>query len=76
MLVDMRLTTRITREARAYYAGGRTASIQRVTALLVSSPLSATIANFFMGLNKPVSPTRMFHDPGKAIAWLKRYPDS
>ncbi len=75
VLIDMRRTTRITREARAYFSGDRTASIQRATALLVSSPLSATIANFFMGLNKPVSPTRMFHQPAEAIAWLKGYPD-
>ena len=72
----MRQTRRITREARSHYAGERTASIQRATALLVSSPLSATVANFFMGLNKPLSPTRMFTDPEHAIDWLKSYSDA
>ncbi len=76
VLVDMRQTTRITREARTYYAGERVASIQRATALLVSSPLSATVANFFMGLNKPLSPTRMFTKADEAIAWLQSYSDA
>ncbi len=76
VLIDMRQTTRITREARQHYAGERTASIQRATALLVSSPLSATIANFFMGLNKPLCPTRMFTKIDEAIAWLQSYSDA
>ena len=75
VLIDMRQTTRIGREARNHYAGERTASIQRATALLVASPLSATIANFFMGLNKPLSPTRMFTNENEAIAWLRGYAD-
>ena len=75
VLIDMRQTTRITRQARNHYAGKRTASIQRATALLVASPLSATIANFFMGLNKPLSPTRMFTNEKEAIDWLGGYSD-
>ena len=76
VLVDMRETTRISREARNHYAGERTASIQRATALLVASPLSAIIANFFMGLNKPQSPTRMFTNEDQAIAWLRGHSDA
>ena len=76
VLIDMRQTTRITREARHHYAGERTASIQRATALLVASPLSATIANFFMGLNKPPGPTRMFTNEDEAIDWLRSHSDA
>ena len=61
VLIDMRQTTRINRQASNHYAGKRTASTQRATALLVASPLSATIANFFMGLNKPLSPHTDVH---------------
>ena len=74
--IDMRQTVKITREARNYYAGERTASIQRATALLIDSPLSAVIANFFMGLNKPLSPTRMFTNEDDAIAWLREHSDT
>ena len=76
VLIDMRQTTKIAREARQYYAGERTASIQRATALLVSSSsVSVVIANFFMGFNKPVSPTRLFTETSPAVAWLTGFPD-
>ena len=76
VMIDMRQTTRITREARQYYANERTASIQSATALLVGSSVTVMIANFFMGLNKPLTPTRMFREPGPAIEWLKGFPDA
>ncbi len=76
VVIDMRQTVQITREARNYYAGERTASIQRATALLIDSPLSAIFANFFMGLNKPLSPTRMFTSEDEAIAWLREHSDT
>ncbi len=75
VLIDMTAVTEISREARDYFANERTASIQRATALLISSPVSRVIGNFFMGLNKPISPTRLFTDPREAIKWLHTYSD-
>ncbi len=75
VLVDMRATTEISKEARDYLANERTASVQRATALLVRSPVSRVIGNFFMGLNKPISPTRMFTDTAAAIEWLHGFGD-
>ena len=73
VLIDMTSITEISKEARDYFANERTASIQRATALLIGSPVSRVIGNFFMGLNKPVSPTRLFTDPQKAIQWLHTF---
>ena len=39
-------------------------------------PGTTTIANFFMGLNKPLSPTRMFTGEGEALAWLRQHSDA
>ncbi len=75
VLVDMTAITEISKEARDYFANERTASIQRATALLIDSPVSRVIGNFFMGLNKPISPTRIFTDPHKAIQWLHTFSD-
>ncbi len=75
VLIDMTSVTEISKEARDYFANERTASIQRATALLIGSPVSMVIGNFFMGLNKPVSPTRLFTDPHKAIQWLHTFSD-
>lgn len=75
LLVDMTEITEISRDARDYFANERTASIQRATALLTRSPVSRVIGNFFMGLNKPISPTRLFTDQHKAIQWLHTFSD-
>ncbi len=75
VLIDMTAISEISKEARDYFANERTASIQRATALLISSPVSRVIGNFFMGLNKPISPTRLFTDPREAIKWLHTYSD-
>ncbi len=75
VLIDMTAISEISKEARDYFANERTASIQRATALLIGSPVSRVIGNFFMGLNKPISPTRLFTDPHKAIRWLHTFND-
>ena len=75
VLIDMSQVTEIRKEARDYFANERTASVQRATALLITSPVGRVIGNFFMGLNKPVSPTRLFTDPQKAIQWLHTFGD-
>ena len=75
VLIDMTAVTEITKEARDYFANKRTASIQRATALLIGSPVSRLIGNFFMGLNRPISPTRLFTNPHKAIQWLHTFSD-
>jgi len=40
-------------------------------AILVSSPVSKVMGNIYMGLNKPIVPTRLFTQESEAIAWLK-----
>ena len=73
VLIDITKVTEIAKEARDYFANERTSSIQRATALLINSPVSRIIGNFFMGLNKPISPTKLFTDPQEAIKWLQTF---
>ena len=75
VLVDMTEITKISKDARDYFANKRTASIQRAAALVIGSPVSRVIGNFCMGLNKSISPTRLFTDPHKAIQWLHTFSD-
>lgn len=69
--VDMTEITAIDREARLYFAGEETAKVESAAALLVGSPLTRAIGNFFMGLNKPLIPTRLFTSEAEALAWLR-----
>ncbi len=75
VLIDMTDVTEIAKEARDYFANERTAGIQRATALLTMSPVSQVIGNFFLGLNKPICPTKLFTDSEKAIEWLQTFSD-
>lgn len=69
--VDLTQITAIDREARLYFAGEETAKVESAAALLIGSPLTRAIGNFFMGLNKPLIPTRLFTSEAEALAWLK-----
>lgn len=71
VLVDMREATSITREARHYFAGPDPGTVALAAAFIVSSPISRAIANFFMGLNKPAVPSRVFDDVKAGYEWLR-----
>lgn len=72
-VVDMTELRSMDRNARAYFAGPDTANTESAAALLVSSPLSHTIGNFFLGLNQTLFPTRLFRSEADAIAWLRQF---
>src|SRR5437762_3194721 len=71
VFVDISEISSMTRECRVYFAGPETAKVDTAAALLVKSPLTRAIGNFFMGLNKPLFPTRLFTTEADAIAWLR-----
>lgn len=73
VIVDMTSVFEVSKEARDYFANERTASIQRATALLIGSPVSRVIGNFFLGMNKPITPTRLFTNSKEAIKWLHTF---
>jgi hypothetical protein len=72
LLVDCRNLRGQTREARVYFAS-EPSHVRHYTAvaLVVGNALSRVIANFFIGINKPDKPTRLFDDPNQAIEWLR-----
>ena len=73
ILVDLSGVRAISGEARAYFAGPETAKVESAAGLMVSSPLTRVIGNFFMGLNKPRIPARLFQHETEALAWLRGF---
>jgi hypothetical protein len=71
--VHMQEVARVDREARAYFASDEYLTLSSQTALIVGSPVSRVIGNFFVGLNRPKYPIRLFNEEAPAIAWLKGY---
>lgn len=76
IFVDIREIKSISKEARDHFSmRGRKPNVTAI-AMLVSSPLSRIIGNFFLGLNKPTVPTKMFTSEIDAIAWMLRYTET
>ncbi len=62
-----------TRECRQYYAGPATAKVLKAAAILTTSPLSKILANFFLGINRPLIPTRLFTSEREGLSWLSDF---
>jgi hypothetical protein len=73
ILVDLRHINHITKEARDHFSMKERVPAVNAIAMVVKSPVSRIIGNFFLGLNKPVVPTQMFGTESKAMLWLDQF---
>lgn len=73
LLIDTRTMKSITRDARHYYAGVEAARVASAAAILVGTPVSEVLGNFYIGLSNPHLPSRLFASEDEALAWLKEY---
>ncbi|QCK15419.1 DUF7793 family protein [Mangrovivirga cuniculi] len=71
LLCNLSNVIRMSKECRKHFAGEDHAQTFTKCALIVTNPISRIIGNFFLGLNKPLKPTRIFLDRDKALEWLK-----
>lgn len=65
--VDLRRIKAMDRKARNVFAGG---THTKAAALVVGSPLSRVIGNFFLGLSRSDFPLKLFTDLDEGFAWL------
>lgn len=72
-MVLMQDMARVDREARALFASEEYMRLCSQTALVVGSPVSRVIGNFFVGLNRPRYPCKIFDQPELAAAWLRGF---
>jgi hypothetical protein len=73
VLVDMRWIKSATLEARRFWGSDALSGVVTSAALLVASPVSRIMGNFYIGLRHMHVPTRMFNDEAAALEWLKGY---
>jgi hypothetical protein len=77
ILTDGRdVNVRISSQARQYAAGKEVSSYRIAEALLINSIANRLTANFYLKVNKPHSPTRVFTDEEKALKWLRTFLDT
>ncbi len=73
LLVEMGEIKSISREARQFYTkSSKNDTNNKAVALVITNPVATVIANFFIGLNRPDVPIRLFVDKNKAARWLKK----
>lgn len=73
VLVDLRRVRSQSAEARALFAGPEATAVSAAVALLIGSPLSRVVGNFYLGFNRPEVPTRLFTDETEAMQWLEGF---
>ncbi len=69
LLVNSRSAASVDRSVRMEFV--RRASLVSAVALVVTTPLSRLMGNFFIAVNSPTAPTRLFDDDASALAWLE-----
>ena len=71
VFIDIRKIKMISWEARKYFASDDRPRVGTVVAIIVGSSTTRVIGNFFLGLNKPSYPLRIFSSEIDAVNWLK-----
>lgn len=71
-LFDIREVRHTTKEARDYMANEGN-DLVTASGIVVSSPLMKMLINFYINVNKPKNPTRMFMNKESALVWLNKY---
>jgi len=73
ILVDIRKIKSINKEARDHFAMRDRKPRVCAIAMLINSPLSKVVGNFYLAINQPSVPTKLFNSEDKAIEWLKQF---
>lgn len=70
LLIDSRGIKSISREARAHFTTNGRKTNTMAFAILIDSSVSRVVGNFFLGINKPAVPTKLFTNEKEAVKWL------
>lgn len=73
LLIDAKGIKSITKEAREYFSVNDRDTKVTAMAILIESPLSRIIGNFYMRLNKPKMHSKLFLNEESAVKWLKNF---
>jgi hypothetical protein len=75
LLADIRTLRGVSLGVRTHMSSERAGRYLSRVALVADSPLTRTIGNFFMRLNRPPFPVRIFDAEEEALRWLVTQPE-
>jgi hypothetical protein len=64
---------KLTKETRDFLASEEGCEGIAALAILINSSIGSMIGNFWIKINKPLRPTKLFTEEGEAKKWLKQY---
>ena len=73
MLSDSRKVVHFEKEARKFLALNENVANLNAGAILIENQLQKILGNFFLHVNKPGVPARMFTEKEKALSWLEHF---
>lgn len=73
LLIDARKMRSITKDARQFFASDEVSRVSLAFAMIVDTPLSRVLGNFYLGISKPQLPARIFSSEADALEWLNGY---
>jgi len=71
VVIDLSGVRKADKETRSWGSSEELSRKAGAIAILVASPVSQMIGSFFIGINRPPVPTKLFHQRAKAVAWLR-----
>lgn len=75
VLFDIGTYALISKEAREFGAKQEFGELRKAMAIIVKSLSHRLLANFFININKPPTPTKVFNTKEKALEWLQQFVD-
>lgn len=73
LLVNTNGIRSISKKARDHFAINNRATKITAMGIVVKSPLTKTIGNFFIKFSRPSVPSKLFSSEDKAVQWLSNY---
>lgn len=73
LFVNIKTVKHITKEARDYLASKEGCHKAASCAILINSNVTRVLANYFIMINKPLVPTKVFTNEEGAKQWLSEY---
>ncbi len=73
ILIDSRGIKSMSREAREHFSTKGRDPKTNAFGIVIGSPISRVLGNFYLGINKPPVPTKLFNNEEDALQWLKQF---
>lgn len=73
IMIDLNNVKFITRDVRKYFSEQTLKNFVSAVVIITKSSMSKVMANFLLGINKPLMSIKLFVDEESAIHWLNSF---